>query len=131
MENRKINVLKLTAGNTVIIEASRIEDELEVYQKFVDGCIECVRINERLVMVVNDEGLIRELPENIIASCLYWSITGKPVTPPICGNAILVGYRPEDGSFGNIPPAAVFSVLDLSRKLRYIEAAEDPGAQPE
>ncbi len=127
--NRKINVLKLTAGSN-IAEPEQIEDELEVYQKFVDGCIECVRINERLVMVVNDEGLIRELPENIIASCLYWSITDKPTTP-ICGNAILVGYRPEDGSFGNIPPAAVFSVLDLSRKLRVLDAAEDPDARPE
>lgn len=127
--SRKINVLKLTAGSS-IAEPEQVEDELEVYQKFVDGCIECVRINERLVMVVNDEGLIRELPENIIASCLYWSITGKPATP-ICGNAILVGVNPESSEFCNIPPAAVFSVLDLSRKLRVIEPAEDPGAQPE
>lgn len=129
MKNRKINVLKLTAGDTVVIEASQIVDELEVYQKFVDGCIECVRLHERLVMVVNDEGLIRELPENIIASCLYWSITGQPVTP-ICGNAILVGVDPESGEFCNLPPSVVFSVLDLSRKLRALEA-EDPGARHE
>ena len=129
MKNRKINVLKLTAGS-VIADLEEIEDELEVYQKFVDGYIECVLINERLVMVVNDEGSIRELPENIIASCLYWSITGRPVTP-ICGNVILVGYRPEDGSFCNVPPAAVLSVLDLARKLRALEAAEDPGARYE
>lgn len=63
IKNRKINVLKLTAGSD-IAEPEEIEDELEVYQKFVDGCIECVRINERLVMVVNDEGLIRDLPDN-------------------------------------------------------------------
>lgn len=129
MKNRKINVLKLTAGS-VTAEPEQIEDELEVYQQFVDGCIECVRINARLVMVVNDEGLIRELPENIIASCLYWSITGKPATP-ICGNAILAGVDPESGEFCDIPPSAVMSVLDMSRKLRALEPAEDPGAQPE
>lgn len=117
--NRKINVLKLTAGS-IIAEPEEIVDELESYQKFVDGCIECVSLNERLVMVVNDEGLIRELPENIIASCLYWSITGKPATP-ICGNAILVGVDPENGEFCNIPPSAVFSVLNLSRKLTKIQ----------
>ena len=127
--SRKINVLKLTAGCN-FAEPEEIEDELEVYQKFVDGCIEVARINERCVMVVNDEGLIRELPENIIASILYWSRCGRVVTP-ICGNAILVGYRPEDGSFCNIPPSAVMSVLDLSRKLRALEPAEDPGARPE
>lgn len=127
--NRKIVVLKLTAGSN-FADPEMIEDELEVYQKFVDGCIECVRINERLVMVVNDEGLIRELPENIIASCLYWSITGQPATP-ICGNAILCGVDPENGEFCDIPPSAVFSVLNLSRKLRVLETAEDPGAQPE
>lgn len=129
MKNRKIYVLKLTAGS-VTAEPEEIEDELKVYHKFVDGFIEVVRINERLVMVVNDEGLIRELPENIIATILYWSINGQPVTP-ICGNAILVGYRPEDGSFCNIPPSAVMSVLDLSRKLQALETAEDPGARPE
>lgn len=129
MKNRKIFVLKLTAGSCIAVP-EQIEDELEVYQKFVDGCIECVRIDEQLVMVVNDEGLIRELPENIIASCLYWSITGKPATP-ICGNAILVGVDPENGEFCDIPPAAVFSVLSLSRKLRDLEPAEDPGARPE
>lgn len=129
MKNRKINVLKLTAGSA-IAEPAEIVDELEVYQKFVDGCIEVVWINERLVMVVNGEGLIRDLPENIIATILYWSIIGQPVTP-ICGNAILVGYRPEDCSFYNIHPSAVMSVLDLSRKLRALDPAEDPGARPE
>lgn len=127
--NRKIVVLKLTAGSN-FADPEMIEDELEVYQKFVDGYIECVRINKRLVLVVNDEGLIRELPENIIASCLYWSITGKPATS-IFGNAILCGVDPESGEFSDIPPSAVFSVLDLSRKLRNIETAEDPGARPE
>lgn len=129
MKNRKITGLKLTAGSN-LAEPEEIEDKLEVYQKFVDGYIEIVRINERLVMVVNDEGLIRELPENIIASCLYWSIIGQPVTP-ICGNAILVGLNPENGEFCNIPPSVVFSVLNLTRKLRALETAEDPDERSE
>lgn len=117
MKNKKINVLKLTAGNIIEVVLSQIEDELEVYQKFVDGHIECVRINERLVMVVNDEGLLRELPENRIATVLYWSINGQPVTP-ICGNAILVGVDPENGEFCNIPTSAAMSVIKLSRQMR-------------
>ena len=121
--SRKINVLKLTAGCN-FAEPEEIEDELEVYQKFVYGYIECVRLHERLVMVVNDEGLIRELPENKIATVLYWTAIRKPVTP-ICGNAILAGVNPENGEFCNIPPSAVFLVLDLTRKLRMVDAAEE------
>ena len=129
MKNRKIDVLKLSADNIEVVPA-QIEDELEVYQNFVDGCIECVRINERVVMVVNDEGLIRVLPENIIATALYWSITGQPVTP-ICGNAILVGVDPESGEFCNIPAAEAMAVIKLSHKLRALETSEDTGARPE
>ena len=102
MKDRKIIVIKLIAGSNTPIK-EEINDELEVYQEFVGGNIEIVSLGERLAMVVNDEGLIRELPENMIASILYWSRCGRVVTP-ICGNAMLVGIRPEDeGEFGSVP----------------------------
>ena len=129
MENRKISVLKLTAGS-FIAEPEVIEDELETYQNFVEGNIECVRIKKNLIMVVNDEGLIRELPENIIATILYWSIHGQPVTP-ICGNAILAGVDTENGEFCNIPMVEAATVIELSHKLRGLKPDEDPGARPE
>lgn len=130
MKNRKINVLKLTAGNNVEVVLSQIEDELKNYQDFVEGNIECVRIKKNLIMIVNDEGLIRKLPENIIATFLYWSIHGKAVTP-ICGNVILAGLDPENEEFCNIPIGEAMQIVYLSRKLRDMETSEDPGARPE
>lgn len=119
MKNRKINVLKLTAGSN-IAEPAQIEDELQTYQDYVGGPIEIVRLNERTALVVNDEGLIRELQENPIATVLYWQRCGRPVTP-ICGNAWIVGLRAEDGEFTNVPPSAVFTVNDIIKHFKSLE----------
>lgn len=127
MKDRKIIVIKLIAGSNTPIK-EEINDELEVYQEFVGGNIEIVTLGERLAMVVNDEGLIRELPENIIASILYWSRCGRVVTP-ICGNAMLVGIRPEDeGEFGSVPPSALITVELVAYQAKEYEkraAAEE------
>jgi hypothetical protein len=129
MENRKIHVLKLTAGSYTA-EPAEIEDELEVYQKFVDGCIEVVRLNARAALVVNDEGLIRGLKENPIATVLYWNLCGRPVTP-ICGNAWIVGVRSEDGEFTNVPPSAALIVNNYIRIFKNLkEDDNEPEVQP-
>ena len=133
MKDRKIVVIKLIAGSNTPIK-EEINDELEVYQEFVGGNIEIVTLGERLAMVVNDDGLIRELPENIIASILYWSRCGRIVTPicvvtPICGNAMLVGIRPEDeGEFGSVPLSAQITVDLIAYQAKEYEkraAAEE------
>ena len=56
----------------------------------VDGWIEIVRpggLKKPFVMIVNEEGLIKELPINIVGSLMY----GKPVHgSPIVGNIVIM-----------------------------------------
>ena len=61
-------------------------DSLHDLQRLVDGWIEIAPtvLPWPFRMVVNDEGLLRDLPVNPLASALY------PGDTPICGNAVIM-----------------------------------------
>lgn len=76
---------------------------LEKMQEFVDGYIERVNVlfnGDACDMIVNEEGLIKNLPVNWKATALYGAHSivnmGQLPATPICGRAILlVGARLE------------------------------------
>lgn len=75
------------------IEEKDIKDELESYQREVEGYIEFVHIpsfHERgISVIVNDEGLLLGLPANI-----YYEVDGKPFEDEILvGNVLFTGTR--------------------------------------
>ena len=62
-----------------------IENSLKNLQKTVDGYIEVVRIASDLAVIVNEEGLIRDLPYNF--NCMGHALFGT---------AIFVGVNGEE-----------------------------------
>ena len=71
-----------------------IENTLDALQSAVDGYIETVRlVPGRAVMIVNEEGLLRGLSPNPIASAV--------ANTQIVGTAIIVGVDGED--FTDVP----------------------------
>ena len=71
-----------------------IENTLDALQAAVDGYIEAVTlIPDKAVMIVNEEGLLRNLPPNPAASMIS--------NTKIVGTAIIVGVDGED--FTDIP----------------------------
>jgi hypothetical protein len=83
--------------------ASNHEDEfpatptLEWMKEQVEGWIERVRVNTgrtQFDMIVNEEGRIQNLPENLIGSALYMLTalinTGIKTDTPITGNIIIL-----------------------------------------
>jgi hypothetical protein len=84
-------------GGTIIEEADK-PPKLDRVQEFVDGWVEFVKVLDRddkaRWMLVNDEGLIRDMPINPEASLLYARNSlkrfGKFPTTPIAGNAVLL-----------------------------------------
>lgn len=87
----------LGTDGTVTIVQQETAPSLEEMQKYVGGYIEVVNVlvdGKPMQMIVNEEGLIQELPVNVIASKHYATIglmhyRSFPPTP-ICGNAILL-----------------------------------------
>lgn len=71
-----------------------IENKLEAFQEAVDGYIETVTlVPDEVVMIVNEEGLLRGLGINPLATALYCST--------IVGVAMVVGIDGEE--FCDVP----------------------------
>ena len=123
---RTIKAFKIPC-NGQLPELVEIPDELEVYQEFVGGYIEIVRVPPKpimfvndtglietvrvppdVIMVVNDTGLIDELPINLIASMFY------PGATPICGNAWIVGDH-HDENFHDVPDELINFLTKLDK----------------
>lgn len=86
-----MKVLKLEG---LSITETEIENTLEALQAAVDGFIEAVTlVQDRAVMLVNEEGLLRDLPLNPVASAVS--------NTQIVGTAIVVGVDGEE--FTDIP----------------------------
>ena len=76
------------------MEEIDIENSLEALQKAVDGYIEVVTlVPGHAEMLVNEEGLLREMPRNAIASI----ITNRDIVGP----ALIVGASGEE--FCDVP----------------------------
>jgi hypothetical protein len=86
-----MKVLKLEG---LSITETEIKNTLEALQAAVDGFIEAVTlVQDRAVMLVNEEGLLRDLPLNPVASAV--------ANTQIVGTAIVVGVDGEE--FTDIP----------------------------
>lgn len=71
-----------------------IENKLEAFQEAVDGYIETLTlVPDEVVMIVNEEGLLRGLGINPLATALYGSA--------IVGVAVVVGIDGEE--FCDVP----------------------------
>ena len=71
-----------------------IENKLEAFQEAVDGYIETLTlVPDEVVMIVNEEGLLRGLGINPLATALYCSA--------IVGVAVVVGIDGEE--FCDVP----------------------------
>lgn len=66
-------------------EALNVPDTLDEWQKLVGGYIEVVTLTPHLLMIVNEEGKLLDLPDNFT-----WH------GDPIKGNAVFVGVKDDE-----------------------------------
>lgn len=76
-----------TSGETVEISKPTLED----LQKAVGGYIEAVTLPNGKVMVVNEEGLLNDLPINLVGCGLFPSAT------PIVGDIVICTVAEMNG----------------------------------
>lgn len=118
--DKTITVFKLPADGSLRAIPEEIPDKLEVLQEYVDGYIEIVTLDRyndglRLVMIVNDCGLIWGLPVNDIATVLYQGYTEAETA--ICGNAI-VCYADTEGELQDITPYTGLALMLLAKDMQ-------------
>lgn len=86
----EIRVLALTAVSEGAMLIPDFENTLEAMQEIVGGYIEAVRITENIVLWVNEEGLLKQLPLNFYLS----NSSGEPISP-IVGDVLFTGVDSE------------------------------------
>ena len=84
--------------SAIIIEPDKaprmetIHNELHTLQRLVDGYIEVCPLVEDMVMIINEEGKLKDLPKN------FWM---KVIGDYIVGTAVFVGVDGDE--FDNVP----------------------------
>lgn len=100
--------------SAIIIEPGKdprmetIHNELHTLQRLVDGYIEVCPLVEDMVMIINEEGKLRDLPKN------FWM---GAIGDYIVGTAVFVGVDGDE--FDNVPVTLsdLYSVMpELWRK---------------
>ena len=91
-----MRVLKINPGKPPI--PADIDNTLEALQEAVGGYIETIHINDRLVLVCNEEGKLRQLPKN---RELVWKLgEGEHriigARDALHGDALIVGIREDE-----------------------------------
>jgi hypothetical protein len=86
-KDKAAGVLFLADGGIKQIIFKGLHVTLEEMQKCVGGYVEFVYLEDDLVLVVNEEGLINNLPHNEIATKIL-SLEGKA---NIVGDVLLIG----------------------------------------
>lgn len=90
--------------DTVKIAEHTLEDELHALQAIVGGYIECVRLTDEAAMLVDEEGLLKGLPRNDLASLI--------ARRQIVGTALIVGVEhTDDGDVFTDCPAHIVRSL--------------------
>ncbi len=109
-------VIVITTDNTISIKELEVNDGsmLDGLKEIVGGWIEIVRpmhLEHPLVLVCNEDGLIRELPFNLVGSALYgYAEHGQPIVGDI---AILKEvFRDGEPDIGGINEAAIQQIYD-------------------
>lgn len=81
--------------------------DLDELLSFVHGWLEPIRLKSNLIVLIDEEGLIKGKPENVRATLAVQRISGFPVTRPIVGDVVFIA----SGSGLGIPQEAVDIVL--------------------
>lgn len=119
----ELHVFFVPADTDQKMEIKVIHNGFQAMQRMVGGYIEIVRTRDmpelecgcRLVMVVNEEGLIHSLPQNPRASIFY------PFGAGIVGDAFILGEGP-------VPDEDGLTELDLFSLPQSMSLWEGPGS---
>lgn len=88
-----MRVLRITPSNGH--EVIDVPNELVALHKAVGGLIEVVWLTPRMVMIINEEGKLRSLPDNDAATVIYQYYHHNSCDV-IVGNALIVGVAGDE-----------------------------------
>lgn len=111
---RNITVLKVEVGSEP--EVVTVEHSLESFHKLVGGFIEQVRLSEDIYLIVNEEGMIHDLPVNFQTVVVRQGMV-VPVHL-IYGNVFFVSDAGDE--FASLDKLQIQTIKDMFKYKREI-----------
>lgn len=90
---------------------TKVENELSIFQKMVGGLIDVVSLDEDIDIIVNDEGLLKQMKPNIMHPQAEDSQF-------LVGNCVFVSHN-ADGEFTSLTREQISRCLEKIEMLRY------------
>ena len=100
-----ITVVRVPVDTEEPMRWAEIDDGLAALQAEVGGLVECVRLDDRVDMWINEEGKLENLPVNPRATSFLWA-AGGGMFDSIAGPAVLACHD-EDGGTTSLQQADV------------------------
>lgn len=107
----KFATIVRTDHTTEVIDLEAGEGELRQLQKAVDGLVQPLDLQENITMWVNEEGLLRDLPLNLMPTMLFKEMFDQ--TTPILGDVIFTGGTDEEGNTEELPLEAQMRLKEI------------------
>ena len=109
-----------TDGTVRRIEVNGYEDFVE----HVGGYLEAVRVNATATAYIDEEGKLKGLPHNEVASeLLNYLKAGLAATDFISGPMVIVGKPDAEGVDTDVPPEVVWAARRSHERLREVRVA--------
>lgn len=102
-EMNKIRIIKKAVGEKPLV--MEIANELGAYNQIVGGYIECVYLQNNIILVVNEEGKLEGLEDNFYMTSLH---------DMIVGDVFFVSLK--DGDFANLNKNQINIILKWFEK---------------
>lgn len=100
-----MKITAVIARPNELAEITEIENDLETYQAIVGGYIECLTLDEKAVIICNEEGKLKGLPDN-------FAYKGDVIV----GTVVIVAIKNNDFSSLSLEDATMISIaLDIKR----------------
>jgi hypothetical protein len=93
-----------------------VDGEYETLSRGVGGYIEAVTLSEGLVMWVNEEGKLKSLPRNPVATRWFSNIFGEGIDV-IVGDAVFTGGTDDEGYMNSLTESQVTSLEEGSKAI--------------
>ena len=115
--NKPLRVVVKRVNVPPVVE--EIPDGYAAVQQIIGGTFDCLFWDERSCLYVNDEGLIKNLPGNIVAPKQMVPMT---VDGTLRGNLLAIGYSDRTGDSRSLTNDQVNFFMDLfhSHQLRSL-----------
>jgi hypothetical protein len=112
MASDEILVMEINPKNPVVLYHA-IKNDLSTLQGRLDGFLEPIHLTANMVMLVDEDGNMKNLPRNPLASMFVYMKTDHVYQ--VCGRAIVLGSDPPD--FTDCPKNAWVTLYEVMAEL--------------